>query len=73
MDSIDDDMGVESMSDLYEVKKNPELIDRSVIEAIRQEIEKLPNDNPSYWHTCDVVDREDVLEIIDKHMKGDIE
>lgn len=28
------------MSDLFEVKKNPDLIDRSVIEDIKAEIEK---------------------------------
>lgn len=32
-----------------------------------KEIEKLSNANPSYWNTCDVVDREDVLDIIHKY------
>ena len=42
----------------------------SVIEDIKAEIEKMPNRNPSYTHTCDVVDREDVLDIIDEHIGG---
>ena len=47
-----------------------EMIPMSVIEDIKAEIRKMPNRNPSYTHTCDVVDREDVLEIIDKHISG---
>lgn len=39
----------------------------NVLNMIRAEIEALPNINPSYTHTCDVVDREDVLDIIDKY------
>ncbi len=39
------------------------------LDKIRAEIEALPNANPSYTHTCDVVDREDVLDIIDKYKK----
>ena len=38
-----------------------------VLEKIKAEIEALSNANPSYTHTCDVVDREDVLDIIDKY------
>lgn len=29
-------------------------------------IKKLPNANPSYWHSCDVIDRADCLAIIDE-------
>lgn len=32
---------------------------------IRKAIEKLPNVNPSYSHTCDVVERDEVFELID--------
>ena len=32
---------------------------------IRKAIEELPNANPSYSHTCDVVERDEVFEIID--------
>jgi hypothetical protein len=39
----------------------------TMLDKIREEIESLPNANPSYWHTCDVVEREEVLEIIDKY------
>lgn len=41
-----------------------------VLEKIKAEIEALSNANPSYNHTCDVVDREDVLDIIDKYIEG---
>ena len=41
-----------------------------VLEKIKAEIEALSNANPSYTHTCDVVDREDVLDIIDKYIEG---
>ena len=36
-------------------------------EKIRAEIEALQNANPSYWHSGDMVDRDDVLDIIDKY------
>ncbi len=32
---------------------------------IRKAIEELSNANPSYSHTCDVVERDEVFEIID--------
>ena len=38
-----------------------------VLGKIRTEIEALSNANPSYWHSGDMVDRDDVLEIIDKY------
>ena len=38
-----------------------------ILDKIRAEIEALPNANPSYTHTCDVVDREDVFDIIDEY------
>lgn len=41
-----------------------------VLGDIKAEIRKMPNRNPSYSHTCDVVDREDVLDIIDSHING---
>lgn len=40
------------------------------LNKIKAEIEALPNANPSYTHTCDVVDREDVIDIIDKYIEG---
>lgn len=46
---------------------------KDMLKKIREEIEALSNANPSYTHTCDVVDREDVLDIIDKYRKGDVE
>ena len=39
----------------------------NVLDKIKAEVKALSNANPSYTHTCDVVDREDVLEIIDKY------
>ena len=38
-----------------------------VLDKIRAEIEALSNANPSYWHGGDMVDRDDVLEIIDSY------
>ena len=38
-----------------------------ILNKIRADIETMPNANPSYTHTCDVVDREDLLGIIDKY------
>ena len=40
------------------------------LNKIKAEIEALSNANPSYTHTCDVVDREDVIDIIDKYIEG---
>ena len=42
---------------------------KGALQEIRQEIEQMRNANPSYWNTCDVVDRTELLEIIDKHIK----
>ena len=39
----------------------------AVLEQIRAEIELLSNANPSYWHSGDMVEREEVLDIIDKY------
>lgn len=52
----------------WELKTNPIVIERKVLEKIRAEIKSLQNANPSYWHSGDMVDRDDVLEIIDKYM-----
>jgi hypothetical protein len=38
-----------------------------VLDKIRVEIESLQNANPSYWHSGDMVEREEVFEIIDKY------
>ena len=38
-----------------------------VLDKIRAEIKALSNANPSYWHSGDMVEREEVFEIIDKY------
>ena len=38
-----------------------------VLDKIRAEIKSLSNANPSYWHSGDMVEREEVFEIIDKY------
>ena len=38
-----------------------------LLNKIRAEIKALSNANPSYWHSGDMVERDDVLEIIDKY------
>ena len=52
-------------------KPKEKMIPISVLEDIKAEICELPNANPSYWNTCDVVDREVVLDIIDNHMSAE--
>ena len=42
-------------------------IERDALDKIRAEIKSLSNANPSYWHSGDMVDRDDVLDIIDKY------
>lgn len=38
-----------------------------VLDKIRDEIKSLSNANPSYWHSGNMVDRDDVFDIIDKY------
>lgn len=52
--------------DLYSVIKQ-KYIEREVLDKIRAEIRALSNANPSYWHSGDMVERDDVLEILDKY------
>lgn len=40
-----------------------------ILNEIRHEVYRLPNDNPSYWNKCDVIEREKVLEIIDTKLE----
>ena len=40
---------------------------QKILDKIRAEIESLSNANPSYWHSGDMVEREEVFEIIDKY------
>lgn len=47
------------------------LDNENVLDKITVEIESLSNANPSYWHSGDMVDREEVLEIIDKYTEGE--
>jgi hypothetical protein len=37
------------------------------IDGLIEKIKEMPNRNPSYSHTCDVVDREDLIEIIKEY------
>ena len=53
-----------------QVQKQVQKQVNDVLDKIRAEIEALPNTNPSYIHTCDVVDRVDVLDIIDNYKAG---
>lgn len=41
-----------------------------ILDKIRAEIKALSNANPSYWHSGDMVEREEVFEIIDHYIKG---
>ena len=42
---------------------------QKAFEDIMAEIKILPNANPSYWYSGDMVERREVLEIIDEHIK----
>ena len=42
------------------------------LDKIRAEIKALSNANPSYWHSGDMVEREEVFEIIDKY-RGNVD
>ena len=55
---------VEMLRSLPSVTPQPKT---EVLDKIRAEVKALPNANPSYSGYIDVVDREDVLEIIDKY------
>ena len=55
------------MTEYYTVKKNPELIERKVLDQIRDEIATLPTNNVSRKFAFDVIDKYRVLEIIDKY------
>ena len=50
-----------------DIKKN--YIPIEVLQEMRDKIEKQSNANPSYWNKCDVIDRADTIEIIDKYIK----
>ena len=37
--------------------------DRAVsLNAVLEILKKMPNDNPSYWNTCDVINRQDTID-----------
>lgn len=38
------------------------------LEKIKDEINEMSNANPSYWYTCDVVDRADLIDMIDNYI-----
>lgn len=38
-----------------------------LLDKIRAEIKSLQNANPLYWHSGDMVERDEVFEIIDKY------
>lgn len=40
---------------------------QSTLDKIRAEIKALSNANPSYWHCGDMVERDEVLDIIDEY------
>ena len=46
------------------------VINGTPLDSVKAEIEALSNANPSYWHSGDMVEREEVLEIIDSIGKG---
>ena len=59
------------MTEIYYVKRNPELIDRKVIEDIKSEILSYKDDKIIHAETNEMIDI--VLEIIERHCGGDTE
>ena len=43
-----------------------------ILDKIKEEVKLLSNANPSYWHSGDMVERDDVLEIIDKYKESEV-
>jgi hypothetical protein len=41
--------------------------DKELLDKIRAKIKELSNANSSYWHSGDMVDRDDVFQIIDNY------
>lgn len=39
-----------------------------MLKKLKEEISKMSNDNPSYVHTCDVIDRDKILDLFDLHI-----
>ena len=59
---------------LEEIKTEMDII--AELEAIKAEIQEMRNDNPSYYYTCDVIEREKLLDLLDEHiseLKGENE
>lgn len=48
-------------------EQNLSMKQENTLDKIRTEIRALSNANPSYWHSGDMVERDDVLEILDKY------
>lgn len=44
-----------------------QLEQEDILDKLRAEIKALSNANPSYWHSGDMVEREEVFDIIDKY------
>ena len=61
------------MSDTYCVKRNPELIDRKVIEDIKADINHLQTYKLAESADFLMVKLDDVISMIDKHCGGDNE
>jgi hypothetical protein len=57
----DIDAIVKAINEGWELRVN------EILDKIRAEIRALSNANPSYWHSGDMVERDEVLEILDKY------
>lgn len=61
--------GVQLKSNYFQTTEQIIASGSDVLDKIIDEIKALSNANPSYWHSGDMVDRDDVLQIIDKYRK----
>ena len=57
----DIDAIVKAINEGWELRVN------EILSKIRAEIKSLSNANPSYWHSGDMVEREEVLDVINKY------
>ena len=50
---------------------NRQLKEMDILDKIRAEIKSLSNANPSYWHSGDMIERDEVLDIIGKYRESE--
>lgn len=57
---------IRKAEELYEKYEQEQCSDAVSRQAVTKVIQSMPNNNPSNWYTCDVIDREDTLDEIEE-------